>query len=86
MNDITYVGMDVHKATISVAVAAGERGGEVRHLGVFANRLEINDKLITRLAQDGRRLSSSTRQVPAVTGCTGSWWRAGMAARWSPPR
>jgi len=57
MNDITYVGMDVHKATISVAVAAGERGGEVRHLGVFANQPEIIDKLINRLGQDGRRLS-----------------------------
>jgi hypothetical protein len=33
MNSITYVGLDVHKAT--VAVAEGGRGSEVRQLGVF---------------------------------------------------
>ncbi len=31
MQDSTFIGLDAHKATISVAVAAGERGGEVRH-------------------------------------------------------
>ena len=31
MNSITYVGLDVHKATVSVAVAEGRRSGEVRH-------------------------------------------------------
>ena len=30
MQDTTFIGLDVHKATISVAVARGERGGEVR--------------------------------------------------------
>jgi hypothetical protein len=29
MNSITYVGLDVHKATVAVAVAEGGRGGEV---------------------------------------------------------
>ena len=29
MNDITYVGLDVHKATVCVAIAEGGRGGEV---------------------------------------------------------
>lgn len=33
MQDSTSIGLDVHKATISAAVARGERGGEVRHLG-----------------------------------------------------
>ena len=27
MQDSTFIGLDVHKATISVAVARGERGG-----------------------------------------------------------
>src|SRR5712671_2726244 len=30
MDDITFVGLDVHKATVCIAVAAGGRGVEVR--------------------------------------------------------
>jgi hypothetical protein len=32
MNDITYVGLDVHKATVCVAIAESGRGGEVREV------------------------------------------------------
>ena len=51
MNSITYVGLDVHKATVAVAVAEGGRGGEVRQLGVFENRAEVLSKLAARLRQ-----------------------------------
>jgi len=57
MNSITYVGLDVHKATISVAVAEGRRGGEVRHIGVFPNHPDHIAKLVERLSKGGRRLS-----------------------------
>jgi hypothetical protein len=30
MDDITYVGLDVHKATVCVAVTESGRGGKVR--------------------------------------------------------
>src|ERR1700722_15165417 len=56
MHDTIFVGMDVHKATISVAVAGGARGEEVRHLGNFLNRLDHVDKLVQHLSKtDGQR-------------------------------
>jgi hypothetical protein len=48
MNDITYVGLDFHKATVCVAVAESGRGGEVRPVGVFENRPEILSKMVAR--------------------------------------
>src|SRR3954451_8430958 len=57
MDDTTFVGLDVHKATVCIAVAEGDRGGEVRQLGVFENRPEILNKVVSRLSNGGRRLS-----------------------------
>ncbi len=37
MNNIVFVGLDVHNATIAVAVAEGGRGGDVRESGNFIN-------------------------------------------------
>src|SRR5258708_35815070 len=68
MDDITFVGLDVHKATVCIAIAQGGRGGEVRQLGVFANRLEIPSKVVWRLSKSGRRLSLCYEAGPSGYG------------------
>ncbi len=56
MEDGTFIGLDVHKATICVAVAQGKRGGEVRHWGTVPHRPDHVRKLVEKLAAGGGRL------------------------------
>ena len=57
MNDFSkYVGLDVHKETIAVAVADGN-GGEVRYYGEIANTPDEVLKLVRRLRKEGASLS-----------------------------
>jgi transposase len=49
MQDSMFVGLDVHKVTISVAVASGERGSEVRCWGSIPNRSDYVGKLAEKL-------------------------------------
>jgi len=57
MTDTIFVGLDVHKATVAVAVAEGMRGGEVRQLGAIPHRADAIAKLTEKLGKGGRRLS-----------------------------
>jgi len=38
MQGSMFIGLDVHRATVSVAVAQSERGGEVCHWGSISHR------------------------------------------------
>ena len=53
---ITYVGLDVHKDSIVVAVAAGGLRGEVREHGRIANTSAALDRLLRKLGGDGMTL------------------------------
>jgi transposase len=50
---ITYVGLDVHKADVVVAVAEGGLRGDVRDYGRIANTPAALSRLVGKLARDG---------------------------------
>ena len=70
MNDITYVGLDVHKTTICVAIAKSGRGGQLREVGVFENRPDVLRKMVARLGKHRRRPCQRRRRGRSLpAGC-----------------
>ena len=53
MNKTTYVGLDVHKDTIAVAVAEEGRRGETRFFGTIAHTADSVLRLTKQLAAAG---------------------------------
>jgi len=53
----TFVAMDTHKQTISVAIAEGGRRGETRFLGEISSRADAVAKMVGRLAKKHSKLA-----------------------------
>ena len=68
METITYVGMDTHKATISVSLAVGGRDGEVRHYGKIANEPAAVERLVRKLGKTHKHLRFSYEAGPCGYG------------------
>jgi transposase len=57
MQKTLYVGLDVHKVSISITTAEEGRDSEVRFIGTVPNTPTHVAKLAKRLANEGRRLA-----------------------------
>ena len=83
---ITYVGLDVHKDSIVVAMAAGGLRGEVREYGRIANTSAALDRLLRKLGGDGMTLRFCYEAGPCGYGIQRRLSARGTNALWLPPR
>ena len=75
-----YVGLDVHKETIAVAVARAGREEPVCR-GLISNRRTSLRRLIRKLSPDGAAISFAMKRVRADMACIARSWRPDTTAR-----
>ncbi len=86
MDYSTFVGLDVHKKSMSVALAEAGRASEVRFHGEISNTPDAMRRLVEKLERPGRRLHFCYEAGPcgmACIGCCVDWARI---ASWSRRR
>ena len=75
MKNTLYLGLDVHKDSITIAIAAAGRNGEVRLYGAISNDLHAIEKALMKIRQahGGARLEVCYEAAPAGSGSHGGW-------------
>jgi hypothetical protein len=56
MNTVKFIGLDVHKKSITLAIAEQERQNKARSYGAIANDLEALDKFCRKMVATASRL------------------------------
>jgi transposase len=82
-----FIGMDVHKDTIVVAVTAAGDVGKATAYGTFPNTAAAVEKLVRRFRQAGGgplKFCYEAGPVDTVFTAPSPGW--GKTALWSPPR
>ena len=82
MDHTRFVGFDVHKERISIAVAESGRTGVVEYLGEIDNDPGAIRKLCERLGRPGKPLAFATRRDHAVTAFIANSQSWVIAVRW----
>ena len=80
-----YVGLDVHKETIAVAVAEDGKRAEVREHGEIANTPAALTKLLGKLGGPGMELHACYEARPCGYGIQDRWLLSGTIVPWVAP-